>query len=682
MPTYTAQVGGDALTAGTWTPTGIPGPGDTEVIPAGSVTYGSDRSAGGLPYDLESLAVQLGGAGLARLQFLNFIDDPRVRFGPGTTVGSGAAGALAELDFSADLTNAGVIAADAPGGAFRIQGGIWSTGVHPTATPADLTNTGRIEVQGEAMTVMLGVTGPQAYDLSPRFGVFQNGGVVSVSAGSLVLDAPVTTPAGMAGAFAVTAGVLEFGASVASGQTVDVGAGGMVRIDSSTGFSGGILLGLGGSIDLPGIGLATSTAYTAASRLAITGGSIAVALQVTDSAGPGTGLRLAPDGTGGTLVTSLPAPLTVQPAGGAATTLLVTNDPNPAFDGTAAAGAAVRLQVDGGAVGSATADPVTGAYQVEPAATPGPGPHTATTTATDASGAVQAGPVQVFELPTPLEGVSTATFTSLDLAKLVRQGYAMDFLPGTAAVRLANGTLSLGPATNEAYLQRLYEGLLGRAGDTAGLAGFDQLLGFGMDPDVVAAAFVASAEYQVGHGAQGGAEDAGFVAGLYQGVLGRTPDTAGLDGWVAMLAGGATRGRVASGFVQSTEAVTRFAAATTHVWALSEQGALVSQLYATGLGRDPDQAGLQGWTDRLQRLPTAQGLADGIAGSPEFQADHAGQDAGALVDSFYRAGLGRLPDAPGALAWTTALQNGANPGSVLLGIAASSEAAATLSPPL
>ena len=678
MPTYTTQTGGDASTPGTWTPAGIPGPGDTEVIVAGSVTYGS--GVGSLPYDLENLVVQLGGAGLARLRFLGFINDPSIRFGPGTTVGSSAAGALAELDFSADLTNAGVIAADAPGGTFGIQGGIWSSSEFLRSVPANLLNTGRIEVQEGAMTIVLSAIGPQAYIPRPVAAAFENGGTVSVSPGSLVLAAPVTTPAGMAGVFTVTAGVLEFGTYVTAGQTINVGAGGVVRIDSPAVFSAGIVLGLGGSIDLPGIGLATA-ASTAGSVLDVTGGSAAVALQVTDTAGPGTGLRLAPDGTGGTLVTAVAAPLAVQPAGAAATALAVTNDPDPVFSGTATAGAAVQLQVDGATVGSAMADPVTGTYQVAPPVPLGPGAHTATTAAVDASGSLQSGAVQVFELPAPVDGVSTASSTSLDIAELVRQGYAMDFLPGTTALRLTNGTLSLGPNTNEAYLQRLYEGLLGRPGDAIGLAGFDQLFSSGVSRAFFAALFLNSGEYGALHGPQADATDAGFVTSLYQGVLGRAADGAGFAGWVAALARGASRAEVASGFVQSAEAVTRFAAATAHVWVPSRYGAPVSQLYATGLGRDPDQLGLYGWTSSLQGQPTAQGVAEGIANSVEFKADHAGQGAAALIDSLYRAGLGRAPDAAGAQAWTTALQNGASTGSVLLGIASSSEAA-YLSPPL
>lgn len=677
MPTYTTQTGGDALTAGTWTPAGIPGPGDTEVIAAGSVTYGS--GAGGLPYDLENLAVQLGGAGLARLRFLNVLDDPAIRFGPGTTVGSGAAGALAELDFSTDLTNAGVIAADAPGGTFRIQGGIWSTGVFPESKPANLLNTGRIEVQGGAMTIVLGTTGPQPYIPRSLAGVFENGGTVSVSPGSLVLAAPVTTPAGMAGVFTVMAGVLEFGTYVTAGQTINIGAEGVVRIDSPAVFSAGIVLGLGGGIDLPGTGLATA-ATTAGSVLDITGGSAAVALQVNDTAGPGTGFRLAPDGTGGTLVTAVAAPLAVQPAGAAATVLAVTDDPDPVFSGTATAGAAVRLQVDGATVGSTTADPVTGAYQVAPSAPLGPGAHTATTAAADASGSLQSGAVQVFELPAPVDGVSTTSFTSLDVAKLVRQGYAMDFLPG--AVHLANGTLSLGPGTNEAGIERLYEGLLGRAADPAGFAAFDQVLGAGIGLDSVAFSILYSPEYSAVHGSPSALGDAEFVQSLYQGVLGRAPDTAGADGWVAALARGAPRLDVTVAFTQSAEAVARFAAATAHLWVPSQYGPLISKLYATGLGRDPDQAGQQGWTAGLQESLTDQGLAEGIANSAEFKAGHAGQDAAALVGSLSRAGLGRAPDAAGAQLWTTALQNGASPGAVLLGIATSTEAAAYLSPPL
>jgi uncharacterized protein DUF4214 len=55
----------------------------------------------------------------------------------------------------------------------------------------------------------------------------------------------------------------------------------------------------------------------------------------------------------------------------------------------------------------------------------------------------------------------------------------------------------------------------------------------------------------------GDAPDDLFILRLYADVLGRAPDPAGADAWIANLAGGMSRPAVAAAFVQSSEAVVR-----------------------------------------------------------------------------------------------------------------------------
>ena len=359
----------------------------------------------------------------------------------------------------------------------------------------------------------------------------------------------------------------------------------------------------------------------------------------------------------------------------------ITNDASPRFVGGGPAGGAVTLLVDGTASGGAVAG-ADGAWTATPTTPLALGPRQVSATVEAGGVTAASNPLGVLELPAQVGGVSTADDSSMNLARLLGAGYSLSFVPGTEAVQLVNGTLSVGPDTNAAYVQRLYEGLLGRSADAGGLASFSGALDGGADPAAIAEAFLNGDEYQTLHGPLASTGDAQFVISLYEGMLGRAPDPAGLANWTAALAQGATRGQVAAACAQSAEAKTYLGVDTTRLWVPSSDGALVTQLYGTGLDRIPDLAGLQGWTQALAHGLTAAELAQDMVGSAEYQALHAGQDATQLVTAFYQDGLGRAPDAAGLQGWVDALQSGTSQASVLLACATSAEAAAHLSPPL
>ena len=291
-------------------------------------------------------------------------------------------------------------------------------------------------------------------------------------------------------------------------------------------------------------------------------------------------------------------------------------------------------------------------------------------------------PVNLFVLPDPVGNVTTADVSSAQIAALMGQGYTPSFVPGTEAVALTNGTLFVGPDTNEALIQRLYVGLLGRGADLAGLEANDARLYSGGSPVDVAASILGSPEYQALHGAPASTSDAQFVTNLYQGFLGRAPDQAGLGTWVAALGKGTTRAQVAADFAQSPEAKANLAADTSSIWIPSTDGSLVTQLYQTAFDRTPDAAGLQAWTQALQGGLTPAQFAQDLINTPEFQTLYAGQDNTQLISSFYQNALGRAPDAAGLTGWLNVAQASGDVSQVLAGIATSAEAAARITPSL
>jgi len=104
----------------------------------------------------------------------------------------------------------------------------------------------------------------------------------------------------------------------------------------------------------------------------------------------------------------------------------------------------------------------------------------------------------------------------------------------------------------------------------------------------------------------------------------------------------------------------------------------VSSLYQEYLGRAPDNAGLNYWTNFLANGGTTANLTAAFTNSAEYKAKQASDyaaaggtttpsvtgpvngtpDAKTLVDSLYSTVLGRAPDAAGEAFWTNAINSG------------------------
>src|SRR5262249_19195416 len=135
--------------------------------------------------------------------------------------------------------------------------------------------------------------------------------------------------------------------------------------------------------------------------------------------------------------------------------------------------------------------------------------------------------------------------------------------------------------------------------------------------------------------------NAPLVYQLYQDVLGRTPDDAGLIHWAALLDQGASRQQVVAGILGSLEYRTR----------------VVQQVYRTYLHRDADVQGLASFTAFLANGGTVEGVQARVVASPEYAQLHGGSDAG-FLNGLYGDALGRSIDATGQARWGQALAGG------------------------
>lgn len=96
-------------------------------------------------------------------------------------------------------------------------------------------------------------------------------------------------------------------------------------------------------------------------------------------------------------------------------------------------------------------------------------------------------------------------------------------------------------------------------------------------------------------------------------------------------------------------------------------------LYDAAFGRHPDAAGLVGWAEQVKAGASLSDVAQGFAGSNEFQQAIAGKDNGQIVDYLYETALHREPDASGLSSWTAQLDHGTAVATVLLAISQSAE---------
>jgi sugar lactone lactonase YvrE len=295
---------------------------------------------------------------------------------------------------------------------------------------------------------------------------------------------------------------------------------------------------------------------------------------------------------------------------------------------------------------------------------------------------------------------------------------------------------------------RLYYAGLARPPDFDGLMGWSSVLRSGQATLAqVAQAFVGSAEFQ---GRYGSLDDTQFIRQLYQNILRRQADSAGLTYWLGQIAEGASRGVVLAGFSESAEFQQSIAQEVTIerafalLWSrmptwteliswteflqgqdqtstfldspefaglqpgglnhasfvgLGYQGFLrrpvdaggqsfwagrlstgqttrpgliynligsgeygqtvapVFRFYVGSLGRLPEAAGLDGWVGYLRDGHSLDEMAQGFATASEFQARTGGLDNSGFIQQLYRDVLGREADPEGLAGWTTILNS-------------------------
>ncbi len=211
---------------------------------------------------------------------------------------------------------------------------------------------------------------------------------------------------------------------------------------------------------------------------------------------------------------------------------------------------------------------------------------------------------------------------------------------------------SFAPSTT-AFVRALYADFLGRAPSTNDLVFWSEAIERGVARSSIVQGFATSDEYRLIR-----------IDGAYEGILGRAAESSGRSWWLQqMRAGRLSTDDIERQFYGSKEYATRAAGACSRdtdrqswgrlvilpgnvpVWVTPDfpPPAFVRCLYADLMGREPDAAGLDFWSERA--VSSRQSVVDELWRAPEV--------ARARVSSMYALYLGRTPDAKGLAFWTS-----------------------------
>ncbi len=158
-----------------------------------------------------------------------------------------------------------------------------------------------------------------------------------------------------------------------------------------------------------------------------------------------------------------------------------------------------------------------------------------------------------------------------------------------------------------APVARLYFAYFLRIPDYAGLTHWIGQFRAGMPLGTISQHFADSAEFSQRYGSLG---NAAFVGRVYENVLGRPPDSAGLAHWTAQLDSGAmTRGQLMAAFSESAE-----------YRALVANEIYVTMMYVGMLRRSPEADGFAFWVGYLDAGNAGLALIEGFLTAPEYRA--------------------------------------------------------------
>lgn len=227
------------------------------------------------------------------------------------------------------------------------------------------------------------------------------------------------------------------------------------------------------------------------------------------------------------------------------------------------------------------------------------------------------------------------------------------------------------------FVVRMYDKFLDRSADSEGLdTWYKKLESHEMEAADIVDSFISSKEFQ---GKNLTTKE--YLNTLYEGMLGRKPDSTGMKTWTTILDDGVSRKYISAQFVNSPEFIKLCDSYKVNKGDITlvenrdqnyDVTKFVSHFYNYCLDRSGDVKGLNDWTGwLLSKSMTGSDVAQGFLLSKEFI--DKGLNDKEFIEILYRTLLSRTSDAEGMATWTACLENGVSNSYVLAGFAKSKE---------
>lgn len=227
------------------------------------------------------------------------------------------------------------------------------------------------------------------------------------------------------------------------------------------------------------------------------------------------------------------------------------------------------------------------------------------------------------------------------------------------------------------FVVRMYDKFLDRSADSEGLdVWYNKLVDHEMEAADIVDGFISSKEFQ-----RKNLSTEEYLDVLYEGMLGRKPDSTGIETWTQILEEGVSRKYISAQFVNSQE-FTKLCntykvnkgdiALTENRDQNYDVTRFVSYFYNYCLDRSGDVKGLNDWTGwLLNKSMTGSDIAQGFLLSKEFI--NKGLSDKEFIETLYRTILSRASDKTGMETWMGYLENGVSNNYILSGFAQSEE---------
>lgn len=252
--------------------------------------------------------------------------------------------------------------------------------------------------------------------------------------------------------------------------------------------------------------------------------------------------------------------------------------------------------------------------------------------------------------------------------------------PGTPPVEVPpppTGMSAFGTLTHDSHsvggtIYALFEGVLGRLPDLLGLEHWANALNKGMPLPEIAQAFLSSPEGQPRWETIGNAE---FAVQLYHTALHRDPDPVGLAHWLQKLDAGISREDAAISFALSDENLAGLQNVfEAGVFVPDLASANVARLYYAVLGRSPDAAGLNYWSNQLRHGAPIQDVAETFFSAVESMDRTVRLTNDEYINMVYQNALGRNAEQAGLDFWATQIEENCSRVGTAVSIGLSAEA--------